>query len=130
MVWGRLSRKADLDHDPGSSDLRLDIGHVLGNPFGEWKPSEFTCSKSKDNRFGIVYVSIQFISVQYEERLHRCMTDPFIAVDEWMIHHQRKTQGRGLLCERCVQVFAAKGHLGLRECRFSQSQVTNPAGTT
>lgn len=58
------------------------------------------------------------------------MADALIAIDECVIRHQSKSQGRSLLEDRGMQVGAVEGRLGLGQRGLEQAEVTDTTGAT
>jgi hypothetical protein len=58
---------------------------MLFDPFGQPITLEMPGCKPKHELFLLIHGCAEFVPVQEQEHLHRCVPNPFVAVDEGMI---------------------------------------------
>jgi len=77
----------------------------------------------EDRLLGLVHCRLDTPPVEPKERDHGRVPDPLVAIQEWMVLDQGKTQRGRLAGETRVEVLAAEGLSRLRDCRFQCAKV-------
>ena len=62
-------------------------------------------------------------AIEPKERDNGSVTDPLVAIHEWMVLDERETQRRRFGRQTRVKVLASKGLSRLRDCRFQCAKV-------
>jgi hypothetical protein len=83
--------------------------NVSAEPHSEIGSLQETGSGGYDHTFLFIHRSLDLTAVEHQERFHGRVADPLVAVQKWMVAEQRKTQSRGLIHQRFVQVGPTKG---------------------
>jgi hypothetical protein len=70
------------------------------------------------------------MTVQEQERLHGGVTNPLVAVNERVVHHQREAESGSLGDEVGIQIAAAEGGVWLFNSRFQCTKIADPGRST
>lgn len=71
-----------------------------------------TGSYLNNHSFVLIDRRLDLVAIEYQEHLHRRMSDALIAVDERMIADECEPQNCGFLDKQRIKLCATKGHPG------------------
>ena len=90
-------------------------------------PRQKSGSQWEPHGLGVVNIGVQFITVEYQKRLHRGMPDTFVAVNKRMVQHERKADRARFGFDRGIELLAAKRHLRLGQRRRMAPRSRTPS---
>lgn len=81
---------------------------MLLYPRREFFARHHASGERKNYPFLIIQSSGKFKTIEHKGNFHGRVTDALIAIDKWMILHQKESQRRSLLRNGWIQIFAAE----------------------
>jgi hypothetical protein len=101
---------------------------VPSDPFCERNPRQGAGGELKNYPLLFIDAALNLVTVHKKERLHSGMANPFVPVNECMVHDQRVAKGRGLGDKVRVKVLAAEGGVGLTDCGLERAEIPYSGG--
>ena len=81
--------------------------HVLLHPLRKRFTHNLARCYGKDDSLLLIDRCMDLKAIQDQSYFERCVTDTFVAVDEWMICDQKETERGRLLDDGWIQILAA-----------------------
>ena len=103
---------------------------MVPDPFRERIPRKISGGKFQNNLFLFAYTALKLVTVQEEECFHGGMANPFVPINERVVHDQRVAKGSSFGDEVRVNIQTAKGGVGLTDGGFKSTKVPDPRGTS
>ena len=99
---------------------------MQSHPLGEGVTGKIPGGQLENHSLLFLDVALNPVTVKNEKRFHGRMADPFVSVQEGMIHDKRVAQGSGLGDETMIEIPTAEGSMRLTISRLKCTKIADP----